>query len=311
MSATKNGWHAIAAFFRCQKEDQLERVRGIVPRGADQQTPEALGVGICFHAARARWFKLGFRTDAKAWAEIQGAVEHEATLERLPISLVAQRRALDYFMRYAEHWAPLPKPRVLMAEQGLEVLLPSPFKTKALGPVHSSRIDDVSRYPEDNYKGVWIGEAKTASQSVAQVVAEYELHGQLLGQILAWNGDKDGAAKHGPVQGVMLDVLKKPYERTRAEFARVPLTFPLHALEWAARNLATQKLAQRDMRWDDDAPRNMGACTRMHGSMRASCPYKDLCKHGKDAAGKYVFTESGKGISTWKPSKGKQVPPWM
>lgn len=302
---TQAGWHSIEAFLRCPKEFQFATVRGI--RQPQTMTPEPLAVGALFHAGRARWFSLRFASDEKAWASITAAVQEEAANMRLPTSLAAEQRAMNLLNQYVDHYSKRVRPTPVAAEY-----LVGPASVDGTDPfaMRTARLDDVSKYPEAGNK-LCIGESKTTSTSVADTVNQYTLHGQPLLQILLWKHAPQGEAMHGPVAGVVLDVVVKPYGKNKkATFGRQFVPVSEHALAWYAQSLRGYLRAAAGVDWNAAAPRNVSACTRLIGRGRFACPFRDLCTHGRSAAAQYVLAD-GSALHQWKPSEGKEVAPWM
>lgn len=302
---TPAGWHQIESFIRCPKEYQFAEVRGI--RIPSQTTPDHFAIGTLLHVAKAAWFELGFKADEAAMAHITKLVANAATLNKLPVTLQAEQRAMAYFLEYVEHWAPRPKPKVIAAEYTLG---PAPLlqgDPKELW--RTARVDDVSRYEEAG-GGLCIGETKSTGDSIAACAQQYTLHGQPMLQALLWDSAPQGAAKHGPITGVMLDVIQKGYSGQRSKFGRVLVPITQHALQWFARSLQGYVKASRRVEWDTEVPRNITACTRMVGRGRVACPYRDLCMYGRSAAMKYVLA-NGTNLGVWKPSYPNQVQPWL
>ncbi len=315
---TREGWHSFESAWRCLKEYQFQHVRKI--RQPQAQTPDYFAVGLLFHAARACWFSNNFDTSPKTWTLINEAVQAESAKQRLPVSLNAEKRALELTQLYMNHWSRLPKPKVLAAEYdiGPATLLTNMEELErhengmhsgAVSYTRTARLDDVSRYPEGQNQ-LFIGESKTTSTSIADTVNQYRLHGQPLLQYALWSTAPQGEKKHGPVAGVMLDIIKKPYEGKKPEFAREPLYFTPEVREWFVKAVHQKLRDVAAVTWDTDVDRNPSACTRQVGRARIECPYRDLCLHGRSASVKYVF-EDGNSLVTWKRGEGREVAPWL
>ncbi len=300
---TREGWHSFESAWRCLKEYQFQHVRKI--RQPQAQTPDYFAVGLLFHAARAAWFLSSFDTSPTTWEIISEAVRAEAEKQRLPVSLNAEKRALELTQLYMNHWSRLPKPKVLAAEYDIG---PASLSHDT-SFTRTARLDDVSRYPEGQNQ-LFIGESKTTSTSIADTVNQYRLHGQPLLQFALWSTAPQGEKKHGPVAGVMLDIIKKPYEGKKPEFAREPLYFTPEVREWFVKAVHQKLRDVAAVTWDTDVDRNPSACTRQVGRARIECPYRDLCLHGRSASVKYVF-EDGNSLVTWKRGEGREVAPWL
>lgn len=301
--ASAAGWHSIESFLRCPKEYQFQHVRKIhEPRA---QTPDHFAVGQLFHVAKAHWFSCGFATDEKTMTAIRKLVAEAALLAELPITLKAEQLTLRYFEEYVAFWLRRPQPTVLAAEYDI-----GPAPLEAGDPFflyRTARLDDVSKYPEAGGK-LCIGESKTTSASINDCVNQYTLHGQPMLQVLLWKFASQGEAMHGPVAGVMLDVIQKGYDAP-CKFSRVFVPVTDHMLNWYAQSMRGYLRAAMNVDWNVEVPRNVSACTRMVGRGRFACAYRELCMYGRSASIKYVF-KGGKGLLTWKPTDDKSTPPW-
>ena len=300
--ASEAGYHQIEAKLLCPKMFQFKHVRGIVTPSI--MTPDYLAVGSLFHAGRARWFSKRFDCSQKTWEAIAEAVATEAQAMDPPCSAKAEAEALKLLHLYVDHWSRRVAPTPLVAEY--EVGPASLLEGDAFS-FRTARLDDVTEYDV----GLCVGEAKTTSVSIQDAINQYTLHGQPLLQVLLWKRAPQGERLHGPVKGVMLDIVKKPDNKGKgAKFARHFLPVTDHALAWFAKNLAHDVREAASIEWDTDVRRNTTSCTRQIGRMRVACPYRELCAHGKSATANYTF-KNGKSLLTWKPEDGKQVPPWI
>jgi hypothetical protein len=172
----------------------------------------------------------------------------------------------------------------------------------------TARLDDVGFYPEAG--GLAIGEAKTTSTPVGDTVREYTLHGQPLLQMALWKVAERGEKLHGPIKGVVLDVIKKPYGKSeKPDFTRALIPIRQHALDWYVDNMLMYLRVMAKVTWDSEVPRNVTACTRGAGKGRVTCAFQELCMHGKNAAGEYVLA-SGQALRHHVPTEGKTKFPW-
>jgi len=303
---TPLGWHKLESFLRCPKEYQLSVIRKLVT--PVNQTPDALGTGTLFHAGRAAWFVAGFGSDAATWELVQSAVYTEAERQKLPISDGSVKLSLATLQEYIKHWRLRQNPKPLAIEY---MIGPAPLAANdPLYPFRTARLDDVGYYPEAGGK-LAIEEAKTTT-NVADCINQYELHGQPLMQMALWKLAPQGEAMHGPIAGVVLDAAEKAYKSRKPHFARQFIPVPQHALEWYIDEIRGYLVAANALDWNAKAPRNINACTRLVGAgKRVPCPFRDLCKHGRGAAGQFVFEDTGKGVVTWRPEPGKETPPWI
>lgn len=293
---TEQGWHRISSFLECPQKYLYSQVRKI--RRPLSGTPDYFAVGLLFHAGRARWFTLRFDTSAQAWSSIQDAMAHEAEEQKLPIRAEAERQALRYMQEYVNHWSVRPKPRPVAAEY---LIGPAPL-SKDPGDIsltRTARLDDVSYYPGDD--GLYIGEAKTDGESVDNCVETYTLHGQPLMQRILWGMAPQGEAKLGPVKGVMLDMLIKGRGKNKSKFARMPIPITQKVIDWYIKSMRGYLRAAASVNWNSEVPHNPTMCKR--------CDFRDLCMHGRSAAGQFVL-ENGDSLVRWKPTEGKEKEPW-
>lgn len=301
---TDAGYHKIDTALRCFKEYQLREVRGIVQPTAE--TPSYFAIGIGLHAGRARWFADKFASDKKAWERIKDAPEEDFEKQKMKVSAETRQYIHRLLKEYCEHWTLQPKPTPVVVEH---LLGPAPLQQGDPFPLwRTARIDDASYYPEALNK-LCIGECKSTSASINDCINEYTLHGQPMLQFLLWELATQGKLEYGPLQGVMLDIVKKGYGREKSSFARHLVTFSEHQISWFRKNIRMILRALPNIEWNTDVPRNVTACTRLIGKMRAPCQYRDLCMHGKTASIKYVMKD-GRSLLSWKPSAEFSVPPW-
>lgn len=296
--ASEAGWHVIQDALRCLKEHQFRHIRGIhMPQVA---TPSPLAKGSLFHVGRAHWFASGFKTDTKTEQKIISAVQEAAEASHLPMKAQDEVYALQLIDAYVSHWSMRPNPKVVGVEYKLG---PAPMEPN--DPFYfyrTARLDDVGEYPEAGGK-LAIGECKTTSVSISDAINEYTLHGQPMLQRMLWDNCKEGKAKHGLISHVVIDVIKKPYGKDKAQFGRQALPVEEYSLRWFAASMRGFLRASAMMEWHTDVPRNVSACTRLIGRMRVPCEFRDLCMYGRAASGRFVNKE-GKPLSTIKPVNG-------
>jgi len=299
LSATDRGSTWLATYERCKLEFKRRYIQRIVPHG-QVSTPRAFGDGIVLHAMRATWFEGGFDTSAKTWVAMEEAVRKELESQRLPItkeSLAAGRAMME---AYVKHYERLPKPEVLLVEH----------PTQADHEIHmTERVDDLSRYPEAG-RALCIGELKTTSSTPAQVHEHYKLAFQPLHYLVTY-ALSPLAKQHGLPSGVLFDVVQKPNSRKdKPTFGRFFVAIPERVQKMFLRSLEGEK--PHEMKWDDYAKPNFTACSRVIPGVDrfvSFCPYRDLCLHGRSAVGGYMFSD-GSSLQSWKPTKGKETPPW-
>lgn len=304
--ASPEGWHSIDAKFRCDWEYLARNIRGIEPTG-QTETPAALANGLLFHAARARWFTLNFATGDSVWESILGAIREEAAIQKLPIAVEHEQNILRLMTQYMDHWKNQPKPTVIGAEYPIGPAEVAPGLTR------TARLDDVSKYVEGANE-LFIGEAKTTSGTISQLVDEYEINGQTMLQVLLWDLAAEGRSKYGSIRGVMLDAVGKPgRKRDGLEFARIPVYITDFQLAWFRESLIThleEAKAIREKGWDAKADRNPKSCLReVSGAYVVKCPYWELCKFGRSASGNYQMS-NGSSLLDHKLEPGKEKMPW-
>jgi hypothetical protein len=301
---TEAGWHAAEAGIWCMKEGQYRYIRGI--KTPQLQTPDHFVVGKMLHAGRAAWFSRKFKTDAETHAFVKDEALAGAEEKKMQVSEAAKANAFRYLEEYIDWWSTRPKPQPVAAEY---LVGPAPLEPGDPFPLfRTARLDDVSYYPESMGR-LAIGECKTTSASIDECISQYTLHGQPLLQYVLWGTSQQGAATHGPVKGVVLDIIKKGYGKERSKFARHFVEITPIAVAWYVKNMRAFLRRFASVDWNTDAERNIQACTRLVGKARSACDYRDICMRGKAAAGNYVFKD-GSSVAQWKPSDGKDSPPW-
>jgi hypothetical protein len=297
MGATSKGWHAIESFASyCPKEHQFDKVRKIRPRNDELERP--LAIGLLLHAARAQWFNDGYKGALWLVAIKRYVKAWNKDNPRRPMPNDALPIAERTFTTYVKYWKLLPKPEVLAVEYELKpkVLVKDAPEWTARG----ARLDSIERYRG----GTWIGELKSTSESVNSVSEMYALHGQVLLQLARWGEEE--TKRFGPLKGVLLDVVKKGYSDGGKAYPRaaIPLETLKHALQWFKKDFTTWVMQSSLIDWNTSPERRMN-CMRPYGP----CKYREICSRGRDGAMGFEF-EDGTPLLEWKPSAGKEVPPW-
>lgn len=280
---TRYGWHSgDEDVLRCQKEYQLSKVLGVAVAGA---TKSAYNVGVLFHAGRARWFTLRFKSDDATWDSIVAALNDEAEAQPHPVSDKDKAFALAITRQYVAWWGAQPKPRPMATEK---LLGPVNFGD---GELHTVRVDDVSYYSG----GMAIGEGKTSSGSPSNVIAHYERNGgQLIKQMAVY---KAAGEPFGPVGGIVLDVVRKGYGGRPCEFKRDFITITDRQVYAMIEALRIGRANRRRIDAGGHAERSW-QCNRVAGGVVVACPFVDLCKYGKAAAMKYTI--AGQPMDEWQ-----------
>ncbi len=301
---TEAGSGVTGMLMRCPKMYQYAEVRGIhIPQ---VQTPPHFAIGLLFAAMRRQWFSQKFDSSEAAWLEIKRACQREKEAQKLPIDGKDELYATALMSAYVEHWLKLPRPRPVAAEYKLG---PIPIKKgggKAL--YRTARLDDLSYYPEAG-GALCIGEAKTTGGDIGSLVREYELHIQPLQYYALYQLSKRGEARFGPIKGVVLDVVQKMYDGKKPKFARVFVEVRPEVIASFQDSAAYYAEMASRIEWDTPVMRSY-QCTYMAGRAKVDCTYKDLCRFGPSAIGKYVMKD-GRSLREFKPEPGKSVAPWL
>lgn len=288
------GWSQISPLVECPKKYQFSKVRGIERAGL--YLTDALSVGSLLHAGRAQWFHDG--RQGELWRKQITA--HAAKMNSEPgpkLALGAVDKSLTTFEGYINYWRVRPTTEVLAVEYPIGPRGVTPTSPKENW--RTTRLDSI----EHEHGKTWIGEAKSVyAGGASRVTSTYELHGQLLLQASLWGEEE--TKKFGPLAGIMLDPMvkgsteKKP---TGAPRTKVLLQSIKHALQWFRRDFDTWVEQSRLVTWNAKVERRVSAC--------GTCIYKDLCSRGRDGALSYRFKD-GTPLINWKPSEGKETPPW-
>lgn len=299
------GYHKVEAYMKCPKRHQYAMVRGI--RLPMRETPAYFAVGSCVHAGRSNWLARGCGLDVETWGFMEKAVDkvltdYEAT--GLPVAKVAREDSLRYLREYVDHWSMRPKPNVIATEYPVGPVT----LFDGTDEVRTARVDDISFYPEGNNQ-LYIGECKTTSTDIGTAVLQYQLHGQPMLQKLLWDRARGGADLHGPVAGVMLDVIQKGYGGKKCQFARRPIEVTDIQLAWFAKSMAKIVAESKLVTWDSEVERRVSSCTEMVGTRRVACPFQSLCMHGRSAGLEFV-TEDGKRLTEFQPTEERKAMPW-
>jgi hypothetical protein len=213
--------------------------------------------------------------------------------------------------QYIAFWKNQPKPTCIGTEYGIGPVT----VLDGLSFTRTARLDDLSRYPEGGSE-LWIGEAKTTSGTISQLIDEYELAGQTMLQDLLYSRAAQGKAMHGPVAGIMLDVIGKPGKyrgKDQLDFQRYPIRITDFQREWFARTMMKHLSEATEMKkqgWDFPAERNPTACLRqVSGAWVIKCQFYDLCKNGRASTGAYQLP-GGKSLLDHEPRDGARNMPW-
>jgi hypothetical protein len=301
---TSAGSSNTSLIFRCPKYYQYQIVRKISVPAA--RNPPQFTVGNVFGAMRQKWFARKFDTSAKTMRKCFDAATEEAEKAKLPCKPedVAFGRLL--FDQYVQHYSIRPKPRPLAVEYEMTAELGGAFES-----MRTAKPDDIGYYPEAGGALV-MADAKTTSLDPGTLVREYELHVQPLQYFAVYRLAENGEAKWGPLKGLILDIVKKPDFKggkdKKAKFYRPFIEYRQETVDEFVRSVTGYLTAASKIDWDS-APRRTYQCVKQYGRMLVDCPYKNLCRFGKSAAGGYVM-ENGRRLMTHKPEAGKESMPW-
>lgn len=298
---TSHGWHKMEAFAAgCPQEHLYRHVRNIRyrPMGADAPMFMHFAVGILVHVARAQWLNDGYKGQLWLTAMKKFHAEHKKmTGEELPDG--AYGIALRTFQAYVAYWTQAMKSKVLAVEYEVK---PKKFDAKAPDFVkRGARFDSIERWQGKT----WIGELKTSYGGASGVQDMYALHGQPLLAMALWG--KEETEKFGDLAGVLLYPVKKATLKDPGKiYPPIPLKKEKYAfaLDWFKRDFATWVMQTQLMDWNS-RPERRPNCVRPFGP----CEYREICLHGRDGTLGYVM-EDGSPMHAWKPSPGKEVPPW-
>lgn len=296
------GWSEVDAYLRCPKEYQFAKVRGM----SKMQTniPDYFAIGSFMHAGRARWFAQKFDTGDATWQLMRDDITKVRCDFKLPCNDSAETTALRYLQEYVDHWGVREKPQIVAVEHmlGPTELWPGMDWTE-----RTSRLDDFGFYPEAGGK-LMIGELKTTAAPVSDVANQYTLHGQPLLQRLLWELAPQGGASHGPVGGMVLDIVQKGYGGKRCNFSRLVVPVDERPLAWFRSNLVEALEKKAQVGWNTDVERRISSCTRLVGKARVACEFRDVCQFGRQGVGGMAF-EDGSLVSDWQKDD-KLVDPW-
>lgn len=294
--ASSKGWHEIQPFTICPKDYQYGVVRKI--RQVAPSIPEGLSYGLFMHAARAQWLHDGYKGDV--WRE--ALVEYGRQAEehnKLPMAAGMLAAATKDFEEYTKYWLKRPRPEVLAIEYELKA---RGLKPDAPAWAHrTARLDSIERWQGK----VYIGEFKSTSRTDKHVAELYAVNGQTLLQVALWSDEE--TKRFGPLAGILLDVVSKG---TKSRPARGNPRIIIrkeqlsHALTWFHREFKQWVMNASTIEWNSTVPRSM-VCMRPHGP----CRWRPLCARGRDGAGQFQLGD-GTQMHKWKPSPGKEVPPW-
>lgn len=299
-SSSSAGWHRIQSFVACPKEYQFLNVRGLTYQGAFLRSPLARGVLI--HAARAQWLHDGRSPDSPWQAQMLKTIKDCLLKDKQRINPVDHALAIEDFRGYVSFWSKRPVTKVLAVEYPLH---PRGLQPGAPAWAHrTARLDSI----ELHHGKAWIGECKSTSSSPSRVIDQYALNGQTLLQMALWGPDE--TAKFGELGGVLFDIIVKSNgsKASRGVFPRaaLPVERVSHALAWFRKNFPAWVMQASMIQWNDDVPRNITACMRPHGA----CDFREMCMKGRDGSSRFVLGETKQSLMKWKPTIGKEVPPW-
>lgn len=281
--ATSAGWSMLKDFLRCPKAYQLKYLRGV--HHPLHREPDHFAIGSLLHAGRAKWFAAGFKSDPKTWALCRDAILREEEHLKLPATLRAGRVALNMMEQYIRHWSVRPLPKTVATEY---LLGPAPLFEGDPKPLwRTSKPDDVSKYPEGGNE-LWLGDLKTSSGDVSDVIRDYELNGQFMIGMLLWKSSPQGERKLGKAAGYMLDIAIKPKGDGKAKFARYAVRVTDWSLQWFAESMRGALRQMSMLTPDGPAPRFPTGCTIAGTRSRVDCEFKKLCQFGRSARGTYV-----------------------
>ena len=292
------GWHQISSFVECPKKYQFQTVRQIGL--ASEYTPDYFSYGTLAHGARAQWLMDGRRGDN--WKrQIRRLAERMGEAGEM-VDHAVIRDVLRDFQLYTEFWAVRPTTETLAIEHRLD---PRGLVPDAPPWLHrTSRFDSVARWQ----RGTWIEEFKTTATGSKRVQELYSTDGQIFLMMSLWSELE--IKKWGELEGVLIYPLVKG-RKWKVGAPPIPIRRKavLHGLEDFKRDFPFWVMASGTIQWNDRVEKRRTACVGKHGP----CPLIEMCTRGRDGAAKYVFTDGpqkGESVMKWKPTQGKEVPPW-
>ena len=126
-------------------------------------------------------------------------------------------------------------------------------------------------------------------------------------QCALW-GEKE-TKQFGPLAGVLLDVIikgsgsRRPKAQPRVAIAIEDMAY---ALEWFRKDVPFHFMNASSIQWGDSVERRITSCQRQYGP----CQFRSLCLRGRAGANGFVLKD-GTSLAQWKPSNGREVPPWQ
>lgn len=297
------GWHGIQDLPACPHRYKLKAVMKIRRRGLF--VPEPLAIGALLHAMRAQWL-YDNRSESSIWEE-QAKVYRDRLKDNGEIIMRGHfEAALRDFEGYVIFWRTRPFPKTLAIEY-----LISPRGITPGAPAwafRSGRFDSVSEVRYMGKTGAAIDEAKSTSKGAGSVNSKFKLHGQTLTYAALWGPEE--TAKFGPLLGISLDPILKAEGMKLGSGAYprpfIPLDRLQHALSWFRKMLPQWIMQASSIQWNDFVEHRTNSCE--------GCHYAPLCTSGRDGAIEFVYSDPETGeekkLLDWKPSKGREVPPW-
>lgn len=195
--ASSNGWSKIGDFLRCPYRYYLKHERGMLAAGllVDDST-SAQDTGSFAHVMLAAHYAgmlpddryPGFRVNCPTPEQVDAALSAAgAEVEALQKAREVWEGYLDFYGE--DGWAPM------------AVEMPA-----GLPEFHTCRYDVIVSVEDGIHDGIWEADHKILSPK--SEVENYELDGEILGQMLAWK--LSGLASvFGPLEGVCVNVLYK------------------------------------------------------------------------------------------------------
>lgn len=208
--ASVNGWSKAALFQRCPYAYALQQIRKVhIPRMVFDKT-DARDVGSYTHVALAAHY-ASMLPDARYPGFRKNCPDALSLFDLFLVAgggAMAVQKARQLFEGYIEHYV-----NDDFTPVAVEMPIGDPTK-------HTSRLDTVGFFEEGLFPGLWISEHKTASTQTD--VEEWRHHGEILGEVAAWQNDKLDELFGDKLQGVCINIL---FKGNVPKYQRLFLTF--------------------------------------------------------------------------------------
>lgn len=206
--ASESGWSKQSDFQRCMRRYQLKHELGAAPLLAGAVSP-GLDIGSVGHALLAVHYAAllpddrypGYQPNLPSPMDLLQAMTDAGLPQE--IAMVVEQ----CYLGYVEFWA---------QEDVRSMAVEMPAGDAAF---HTARFDHVF-YTEDAWRsGLWVQEHKFLKAGTD--LDEYRMHGEILGEVLAFHLDRLDEFFSMPLNGVCLNVIFKPTAKTLPRYQRI------------------------------------------------------------------------------------------